>query len=354
MAVLGVLLASVLRPDLRQSIPYQMVAFIGICVVWWLALGSSPFDYLADLRSAAEAQSLRHRADLLIATAKENATAIYLLVVFGISALLLRFCGERGPALNRAVIRLTMTLIFLVVATLLIAAGNAPEGRDLPLWFVGSIMVMQFMADHRQPESQPYFTPSHVVFILTAAIAIPFLCGHIMYKDMLSLAYATKRNAYKTSLITQSQRFQSKSLQDFVIPESAEWRTAYGRAKNVPARINDGIRLLRRYVKEDSRIYTLAFANPFPFALQLPSPKGGPLWWDLNYSISKEKLPKAANVFGDVDFVMIPRYREDDDGCCWETARLLLETYGPYLDKFFPEIDRTDYWILRRLGDYRE
>lgn len=347
-ALMGVGVAHVFRPDLRSSFPYQAMSFVAVCATWWLTFDINPFAYVADLRAAVGAQSIGHRITYLTNSVRENIWTVYVLVVLCVGTLLVRSKENEMGRGNSEPVRFVVTLVFLLAATFFIATGNAPEGKDLPLLFVAEIVLLQSVSDQIDKGSRDSLSPTELIYLLTLAIGLPLLAGHTLAKDVLSVAHATRWRDYKASSASAAQRFESVAIADFVVPHTSEWRTAYWRAKEVPDRINDGLRLLRRHVSYDSRIFTMAFANPFPFALQLPPPKGSALWWDLNFSVSGNELPSPQAVFEDVDIVIVPRLRASDDGCCSETIRRMLETYDPYLDQHFPEVHRSDYWILRQ------
>jgi hypothetical protein len=169
--------------------------------------------------------------------------------------------------------------------------------------------------------------------------------GPLLVKDLISIGVTTQWRAYRQSPDAQ-QRFEAQPLNDFVIPATSEWPTAYWRASLVPEHINDGLALLRPHVTNNSRVFTLALTNPFAFALELPPPTGGLLWWDLDYSFNAKVYPSAAETFVDVDFVMIPILNPTDEGCCQETVTVMKALYGSYLADHFGPVAESAYWTL--------
>src|SRR5262249_49789344 len=108
--------------------------------------------------------------------------------------------------------------------------------------------------------------------------------------------------------------------------------------------LNDGLRLAREHLQPGDRIFTLDAYNPFPFALGLPSPRGGCLFWHYGRVTDREHHPSADRAFGDVTMVMEPR-RSLTPG---ETA-FLRETYGAVLDSEFEKVGESRLWfVLRR------
>lgn len=134
-----------------------------------------------------------------------------------------------------------------------------------------------------------------------------------------------------------SQRFTDDQLRDFVIPANAQWQTAYRPAKAVPGMTDDG--------PPGDTVFTVALTDPFSFALSLPSSRGGPLWWDVGIDFDRTTHPDADRALGDAHWVMIPRM-VPGQGCCQETAQLMLDLYGSYLAQHFAETERTSDWIL--------
>jgi hypothetical protein len=134
------------------------------------------------------------------------------------------------------------------------------------------------------------------------------------------------------------------------VPHTSQWKTAYWQAKDTPARINEGIELLRRHVSADTKLFAVAFTNPFSFALELPPPKGPPLWWDINFSVSTDDFPKPDSIFSNVDMVIIPIMRDEDDGCCKDVVHRMMEIYGDYIEEHFQELEQTENWdlVIRR------
>jgi hypothetical protein len=137
-------------------------------------------------------------------------------------------------------------------------------------------------------------------------------------------------------------------LEDFVIPHTATHRTQFWRSAAAPSRINDGLALLRKHARADSRLGVFAQALPFSLALGLTPPRYGPLWWDRNYNYSLAVHPPAERAFSDVDLIMVPILRPEDDGCCRHVVADLNAIYGAYVREHFAEIDRSEFWVLLR------
>ena len=339
---LGTGLAMVLRPPLRAALVWALGTFAAFCVLWKLLFGINAIDYLADVLFALKAQSPGLRAVLLKASLKHNLAQVALFGVL-VAALGVHVRRQNGVALA---LRFWVIAGFLLGSTFLLSSGNAPERSDLPLFFIAGLIVVQlgcgadhcFRAHPRGTRNSVYFS---VLLLVAAAYCLP-----IMWRDGLSIGNDWRWRDYKLGPLPRSQRFDSVSLRDLVIPETSDWHTAYWLAKHVPEKINEGLALIRRHATPDTRIFAAAFTDPFSFALLLPPPEGTPLWWDLGYSFSVGRFPDPRRVFANVNMIIVPVFHAEDRGCCQKTARTLLQIYGSYIDQRFSQIDRSDSWIL--------
>jgi hypothetical protein len=95
-------------------------------------------------------------------------------------------------------------------------------------------------------------------------------------------------------------------------------------------------------------VTTLAFTNPFSFALGLPPAHDGQLWWDLNFSFDSKHVPPVGSVLGEASLVMVPTMGGRGKGGSFATVDALLAAYGDYLDRHFAKVAQTDTWTLYR------
>ncbi len=339
-------LGVVMYPDRWRVFLYAAGTFVLFCLGVKLLFNISSFDYIADLRTAAEAQSLGHRIQYLKNSLSANLHSIYALLLLWLVTMITPVRDTRRARWMSEKVRTTVAIAFMLGATFFIAAGNAVEGADLPLLFAACVILIEFVSRRLEQEHTGPLSASELSYILVLLIAIPVFALPMMAKDSRSVYLATKWKSYRDHGAPASQRFGAEPLRDFVIPHTSEWQTAYWRAKDVPARINDGIALLRRHVTSESKLFVVALTDPFSFALQLVPPKGVPLWWDINFSVSANGLPAPDTIFANVNLVMIPLLHQDDGGCCGGTVERMLEVYGPYFEIHFQEIEHSDTWRL--------
>jgi len=172
--------------------------------------------------------------------------------------------------------------------------------------------------------------------------------GMILARDLASLAYVVAWDVENRPVLAASQLLHSVNLRDFYVPPTTMQNTSYWSSRDHPAKINDGIELLKRHLQKDDRVTTVAFANPFSFALGLAPARDSLLWWDLNFSFDRLHFPPAEDFLGDASLVMVPRLIDRSRGCCFESADALLTLYGAYLQTHFHEVASSNTWTLYR------
>jgi hypothetical protein len=330
----GVGLALVLRPDLRRSLVAAGLAFAALCAVWWIAFDISAIRYLADLLSAARAQSSEHRVLWLLNSLSFNKIALAVLAAAALTSV--------AVAGRRAYVT-TVIVVFVTAVTFAIASANAPERNDLPLLLVALLISLRFLGIDSPSKDD---APSRYGYWALCLIGIPLLIGQTVLSDLASL-YHAGRNKSAHQVAAPSQKIDSAVLGDFHILATSKWRTAYWIANEVPAKLNDGLSLLRRHGLEKTRVLPMAFGNPFSLALQSTPPTGAPLWWDLGFSLASHRLPKPEAIFRDVDTVIYPILRDSDKGCCHATVSLMLTAYKPFIEKEFTQQAVSEFWVIR-------
>jgi hypothetical protein len=287
------------------------------------------------------------RIKLLSQSVSGNATWLYILIF----SLWLCSCAESRPGGPRiSSLRAWLVAGSIVAAGVLISSGNATQegGADDPLYFMAAVVFLELL---RRKNAEQVAQPGTAVrFVYTASLALmlPFFCGTILARDLASYAYAMKWNLREHRVYPASERMHSVRLRDFYVPSTTAHSTAYWAARDHPARINDGIDLLQRFLQKGDRVTTIAFANPFSFALGIKPARDSLLFWDLNVSFNGQHYPSAEDFLGDASVVMVPRLADRTEGCCFDTADWLLGHYGDYLRAHFREIASTDIWVLYR------
>jgi hypothetical protein len=322
------------------------LGFLAVSAAFFLAFQIGLYAYLQDIAMAGQSQSSAMRLKLLYQAIVGNATWIYMLI-FGLG---LWSWAEIRQEKSRSPFFVWFVTGSIVAGALLISSGNTAQldGKDDPLYFVAAVIALELFRRRNVDEVAQPGTSISFAHTASLMLLLPVLGGTILVRDFASCAYAVAWNAKERSIIQASQRLHSFSLRDFYVPSSTQRTTAYWLAHDHPAKINDGIDLLRANLREGDRITTIALANPFSFALDLTPARDHSLWWDLGVSFDQSRFPPAKEFFGDASIVMVPRLANRTQGCCFETVDVLLGLYGDYLRAHFHEQASTDTWGLYR------
>lgn len=325
-------------PDWRWRRVLRLLGgFAAICVVLRLVMGVSVYAYLADIVSAATAQSRWDRVERLTTSVVANTWNITITAVTVAVAVLM------APRNGRDKWELVIITALVAIAAILVSVGNTGERSELPLFFVAGIVICQWCLPLRRDWG------TRLAYTLMVVTAIGFFAMPILANDVLAHVAAARYKSLQSEHSLSSQSFGAEPLRDFYVPPQADWRTAYWRSYDVPRVIREGIVLLKSKASPQSRVFTVALADPFSFALGLPSPRGVPLWWDLNLSFDERVHPNAGNLFSNVDLIMVPVLSDSDEGCCKATVKLMLDLYGAYIRDHFAEVGRSNHWqILER------
>ena len=310
---------------------WTAAGFLVVVLTMWACFRVSVSAYLADLVAAAGAQGGQRLLSIARAVAYNLPVTTIALLAIGAVVVLARRRGEPTGHLWR----LAAAVAYVLGSSIIVSGANSPEKADLPALIVVPLLLVAYRAIAPVRLRQPLLVGAAVLLVATAA--------PIAGKDALGIgkAVALRQTA---SELPASQRILSQHLRDFVVPAGATWQTAYRTANAVPAMVNDGMALLRQHVTPGDRVGTVALANPFSFALDLP-PAGGVLWWDLGISFSAASHPDPEFAFGNARWLMVPRM-VPGEGCCQETVSAMLEVYDPYFQQHFAEVQRSNDWIL--------
>jgi hypothetical protein len=322
-------------------------AFTGVCAGFFAFFHINLYLYALDIIAAGRVQSPGMRTTLLSQALQNNALWIYMIVFC------LGLCTLAGSARARqdlSAFQLWIVTGSIVGAGLLLASGNANQGGgvDDPMYFLAAVIFLELFRRQNTDKAEQSHTKARWAYTASWALMIPILCGTILARDVASCAYAVKWDLRGRPTYDPSQRMHSANLRDFYISPSVWKITAYWPARDFPARINDGIDLLRKNLQKDDRVTTVDYANPFSFALALPPANDALLFWDVNFSFDQLHFPPPKDFLGSASLVMVPRLADRSLGCCFQTPDLMLGIYGGYLHSHFHEIASTETWVLYR------
>lgn len=322
-------------------------AFASICLAFFVLLRISLFRYLADIASAAQCQSSSMRTKLLLQGLETNAYWIYMLIF---CVALLTWTEYRAGWSRNSVLGTGLIALSITGGALFIVSGNASQGggADDPLYWIAAVISLELFRRGNTEELTKPHTAARSIYVVSMSFLLPVLCGTILARDIASCAYDVAWHALRRPLYADSRRMQSVTLRDFYVPQSTKRITAYWPSRDHPDRINDGIELLRQHSGPNDRVITIAFANPFSFALGLPPAHDYYLWRDLNFSFDQNHIVTAKEFFGDASLVMVPRMTDPKLEYTFKTVEILLQVYGDYLNADFHEVASTDTWLLYR------
>lgn len=277
---------------------------------------------IADTVLALQAQETGQRRHLLLE-----------LVRFNLPILLLVILGLLWPFLTDARIdrrqrgRTALVFAFFALAGFALCASNM-QNKDIVLLGLAPLVLLQPTAQWLASQETDAPARARFLFRFILALIVP---GSIAVQDAVSLGYCWTWDRVHASELSAEQRFHSAMLADMVVPDDDAY-TAF---------VNDGIHLLERNEIADARLLVFEFANPFSFALRLPSPRGDALWWHAGKTFSSRAHSPPAQVLREVDVALTPLTPREV-----ATVQLLEEVYGPYLRAHFTQVATSRHWIL--------
>ena len=119
---------------------------------------------------------------------------------------------------------------------------------------------------------------------------------------------------------------------------SRAWTTGWEYA----AVVNDGIALLQRWSPPGETIYSLAYVNPFSYALERKPALGGSTWLHAVHNFSDTWKPSPEWLLGHADVVIVPK----SPG--FYSIDYILRNYMGYVSAQFHLVAETPYWWLYR------
>ena len=193
---------------------------------------------------------------------------------------------------------------------------------------------------------------------LLACMLATYLAGIIVVHGGLSVVYSFAWSRLHAGRPCAPCVVRSTALRDMPLPPQADERglthdellaRVLRRDPDAPALtsceyacwVNDGLALLREHVDAGSRVFVMDWVNPFSFALGLPSPRGGALYWHAGRVFDAEHHPSAVEVFAEVTLVMVPKR------AIQPASKAMLErVYGPTLVSEFEPLGESGLWTL--------
>jgi hypothetical protein len=229
--------------------------------------------------------------------------------------------GRLAPRVRQAGV-----VLFLLLSHVAIFISNTQEETPALFPLAGLLLLSEYRERTRGEtwtdgaERRRTLGPlAGYTVLLTALLVVP---------NAASMAYAAH---YKANT-TITMQFDSPSLYNLYPKQDS----TYG--KEYFVKMHDGMTLLRDKSSPGDRIVVLDFTNPFSLALLRPSPRGDALWWHEHLSFSEDVHLPPERVFAQADVVMLAQTEAQES--------LLIDLYGPYLQRHFTLTARTDHWRL--------
>ncbi len=305
----------------------------GIFIVASIVFNLNLFAYFSDISLAAKSQDKIQKLHNLKGVFLDNLHWLYLIfmliIVNSLNQNKSHDYHELPSFWHRTKPQITAS--FVALSGILICGTNS-QARDIPLFFVAGLILLEHLRREFQLNSNSVNSFSGLKYFLTISIVTLF-CATILLQDLGSITSAVLSNKLKLTSGPQLQQLSSQTLSDLLVVEDVA---------DYPVMINDGLSLLRPYIAKDSRVLALDFANPFSFALELPPPTGDALWWHYHHTFSHESFPEAAKVFQQVNLVIIPKQSDEGSGA----SKYMKEIYGDYLHQNFQKQDNSQFWTL--------
>ncbi len=300
--------------------------------------GLNMFAYIAEINSVAAFYGSNHSEyGLFYYIVAKNRWSLCICLA-SLLILFLEYWRTQEKNARLSEILSLLSIILVTISSIFLCIFSAQD-TEIPLFFVAGLIFLNYFSGRFKSRQYPLDGRGLFTYFLGIVIIIPILFGSIFFQDASSIISAFILDKPNPSKLAQSQKFNSKSMADFLIPDdqltsTISTRYNLGSPYLYPIKVNDGIKMLRKHISNDSRIATIDFSNPFPFALELPPPEGGTSVND-NHHFKPEKMFKGANM------VMIAK---DSDNK--KTVKRLVKYYQNYLNQNFVITDDSKHWQL--------
>lgn len=323
-------LAATINPHLRgrPALPIIIVLLLVLNAV-------APWNhaYLTDILEAVESGAVRSKLTFHVNNFFTNGEGSAAYVAAMLFSAWLWWRGLASPRLPIAVTGI------LVVALFVLSQNHQTHG--LP----AAIVIAFLLYDHlrRRGDAMASAAPVLMIFPLFVmfASAVSIWAYHVRTENRSDLQIVGQTNlkglavpiersglldAFAAGKPSHALLNWSRALQPHVELTATEYVDTILEAADL---LNDGSH-------RPGGIVVLDQVNPFPFMLGWVPPRGGNLW-----SASGVPVRPAVEIFGDADYVLIPKFSTD---AAW-TERT-VKAYTDHLSKHYPKVEDTRSWTL--------
>ncbi len=332
----------------RRPVRWYAAGALGVALVvvgMWVLFGINVLYVIRDAGLAAHPKLFSARLTMLGRVSSANLADVYLVFVPLIVPWLARPRVDWRERINAGLLRAWLTTTLIVIAGLVICATNT-QLTEIPVLFVAGLVALEYLRRERECVEEAARPALSLGYRFGLLMIVPLCCGATLVRDLGSLAYAAAWNGLARPGFNRAGQIEAVGFCDFIVPP---WTTSGVlnegiSAAEYPAKINDGLRLLRRHANESSHVMAMDFSNPFTYALGLTPPKGDALFWAIGYSFNPKWFPEAERTFRDVTIVMVPRVPSTVGEA--PTSQFMMAIYGDYLKAHFEKAEETQYWAI--------
>lgn len=312
-------------PDRWQAVAAMTAASVTTVAASLAASGASLSDYLSDL-ALTQRSNASSLLNLLVKQAGRTDIMQLSLLVAG---LLLAWPRSRDQKRVAGLPISVLAGLGLLLLGFGISAYNGTEYAS-PIYGLSTLIICA------RALPSPGLTAIAVVALVgpLLILGLPVLKAGIQGRPDPGTSDSLDLPAYRgVDFIAGSRAEDGPLIASFTRTPHVVFATAYLRS------LRDGVDHLRRNVPAGSIVITMDVANPFPFALGWPSPKGDVLYWHIDRNVSAKTAPPAEVLLAEVDAVMVPT--------CAHMAGVpagKMAIYRPYLAAHFERVPLNGPW----------
>jgi hypothetical protein len=309
----------------------------GVAVVGCIgAIGSSK-AFLGDQAMIGAAASLQTRLEMIRVLAIQSIDSISILAIMAVACaglLSLQPIKPDGIAWWRE-----LAALLAIVALGLFVGSSCAQHGEIPLLTLAAFTLAEacrrwVLAGNGPSPQDPMQSPVGFGWSTILLLGLVTLWAPTAWADSFSIGYSYYRKHHDAGA---SDTIDVPSLKMMHIDP---WQKA-----DIGI-VRDGLQLLKKRPDlTNARILSFTNYNFFPFALGLPSPRGGALCFHLNRIVNDRAHPPAERVMSEVTHVMF-YHCPLDDLCGILQQEFMERAYGEYLRKHFHPVDESKLWTL--------
>ena len=271
------------------------------------------------------------------------------------------FAEDQTVASVRASLKSIAAAALLLGLGLAVTLSNS-QFYGIPLWALATIILAESLrrlleqANGGDPQAEGPRGESALRVVLGYAAAGAVVLAFSI-PDFGSIGYAFVWKEFKAARMPADAQVNTPALSGMFCPPLLREvkdieAIRSGMASRTPTAltplesaiwVNKGIELLRGRIDEKSRVFTMDYYNPFPYALQLAVPRVAPLCWHYGRLLDDAHHPPVDLVLQEVTHIMVPKRPLWGAG---GSAAFVDRLCGGYLKEHFAKAAESDLWTL--------